>query len=76
MFNINTKEIANLVYHASIISALTIGFAKLGKMLKASTPKLDFTAQDIVMTTLDIGLALATKDMLEKQGILPDEIMK
>lgn len=76
--NINGKEIVNTAYHAAVITALAIGFAKIGRMIfsRASIPKLDLNAQDVLMTSIDIGLALATKDMLEKQGILPHDIMK
>ena len=34
-------------------------------------PKFDFAPYDLGMVVLDIGLAMATKDMLVKQGILP-----
>lgn len=75
---INGKEIVNSAYHAVIITGLAVGYAQIGKMIysKASVPRLDFTAPDVLMTTMDIGLALATKDLLERQGILPHDIMK
>ena len=76
--NINGKEIVNTAYHAIVVSGLAAGFSTLEKMVftRASTPKLDFNGMDILMMTLNIGLAMATKDMLEKQGILPADILK
>ena len=44
--------------------------------MKGATPKLDFALYDVGMVILDVGLAMATKDMLVKQGILPAEILK
>lgn len=76
--NINGKEIANTVYHAVVVSALAAGYSRLTKLIftKAPTPRLAFNLEDIGMVTLDIALAMATKDMLEKQGILPHDILK
>ena len=76
--NINGKEIANTAYHAIVVSGLAAGFSKLEKIVftRTTAPKLDFNSVDILMTTLNIGLAMATKDMLEKQGILPVDIFK
>ena len=39
-------------------------------------PKLDFTPRDIGMVVLDLSTAMATKDFLIKQGIIPANIMK
>lgn len=68
--------LANMAYHAVVTSGLAMGYAKLGKMVfKGSTPKLDFTGYDFGMVMLDVGLAMATKDMLVKQGIIPADIL-
>ena len=76
MSNTDGKQLANLAYHAAIVSALAMGFARLGKMvLKGPTPKLDFTGFDAGMVVLDVGLAMATKDMLIKQGIIPADLL-
>jgi len=77
MASIDGKQIINMLYHATIESVLTIGFSQIGKkILKSQTPKVDFSMGDIGMLTLDIGLAMATRDMLIKQGIIPADIMK
>ena len=71
------KHLVNLAYHAAVVSGLTIGYAQIGKkVLKGATPKLDMTPYDAGMVVLDIGLAVATKDMLIKQGIIPTDILK
>lgn len=71
------KMLANAAYHAAITSGLAMGYARLGKMIfKGTTPKLDFTGYDVGMVVLDVGLAMATKDMLVKQGIIPADILK
>ena len=71
------KQFANLAYHSAVVSGLAMGYAALGKkIMKGATPKLDFTPYDAGMVVLDVGLAMVTKDMLVKQGILPAEILK
>ena len=54
-----------------------MGYAQLGKkLLKGATPRLDFSTYDVGMVVLDVGLAMATKDMLIKQGIITADILK
>ena len=38
--------------------------------------KLYFTLRDVGMVVVDVALAMATKDMLNKQGVIPADIMK
>ena len=45
-------------------------------VLKGPIPKLDLTPRDIGMVVLDVTLAMAAKDVLVKQGILPPDILK
>ena len=74
---IDGKQIANMLYHAGVETLLTVGYAELGrKLLKRPPPKVDFNMADIGMLSFDILLAMATKDMLIKQGIIPADIMK
>ena len=42
----------------------------------APPPKLDFTPRDVTMVVVDVALAMATKDMLIKQGLIPADILK
>lgn len=74
---IDGKQIANMLYHAGVETVLTIGYSEIGrKLLKKPAPKVDFNMGDIGMLSIDILLAMATKDMLVKQGIIPADIMK
>ena len=71
------KMLVNALYHSAVVSGLAMGYSRLGKtVLGGSAPKLDFTPRDMGMVIADVALALATKDMLIKQGILPADIMK
>ena len=74
---IDGKQIANMLYHAGVETLLTVGYAELGrKLLKRPPPKVDFNMIDIGMLSINISLAMATKDMLVKQGIIPADIIK
>ncbi|MCG7891852.1 MAG: hypothetical protein N0C80_16550 [Candidatus Thiodiazotropha endolucinida] len=74
---IDGKQIVNMLYHAGVETVLTVGYAELGrKLLKKQPPKVDLNMADIGMLSIDILLAMATRDMLVKQGIIPENIMK
>ena len=71
------KNIANDLYHAAIVGGLAIGYAKLGQMVfKGPMLRLDLTPRDAGMVVLDLSAAMATKDMLVKQGLIPSDIVK
>ena len=71
------KMIVTALYHSLVVSGLAMGYAWLGKMaMGGSPPKLDFTPRDVGMVILVVALAMATKDLLIKQGIIPADIMK
>lgn len=71
------KNIVNTVYHAAVVSGLSIGFAQLSKMLiKATTPKLAPTPYDIGMNIVYVSSALMVKDILVKQKIIPEDIIQ
>ena len=60
------KNIGNTVYHAAVLSGLTLSFAKLGKMVQGGQmPHLDFTARNISMITAELASAFATRDLPE-----------
>ena len=72
MASIDGKVIANTMYHAALVSGLSIGYAKLTQMaIKGSLPKLDTTARDAGMMFMN---AILTKDELVKRGIIPSNI--
>ena len=71
------KQIANMLYHAGVETALTVGYSELGrKLFKRPAPKVDFNMGDIGMLTIYIVAAMSTKDLLVKQGIIPADIVK
>ena len=71
------KQIVNTVYHAGVVTLLTVGYSEIGrKIFRRPTPKVDFNMSDVGMLSLDILLAMTTRDMLVKQGIIPENIMK
>ena len=71
------KNIVNDLYHAAVVGGLAIGYAKLGQMVfKGPLPRLYLTPRDAGMVVLDLSAAMATKDMLIKQGLIPSDIVK
>ena len=77
MATIDGKQIVNMLYHAGVETLLTIGYSELGrKLLRIPAPKVDFNMADVGMLSVAILLAMATRDMLIKQGIIPADIMK
>ena len=71
------KILVNALYHSAVVSDLAAGYARLGKMaIGCSPPKLDFTPRDVGMVVVDVALAMATKDMLIKQGLLISEDLR
>lgn len=71
------KMLANAAYHSAVVSGLALGYARLGKIaFKGAIPKLDYNVYDAGMVVLDVALAMLTKDMLVKQGIIPPDIIK
>lgn len=71
------KMLANALYHSAVVSGLAMGYSRICKsVFGGPSPKLDFTPRDVGMVIADVALAMATKDMLIKQGILPADIIK
>ena len=71
------KMLGNTLYHSAVTSGLAMGYARLGKMaLGGATPKLDFTGRDVGLVVLNVAAAMATKDYLVKQGVLPANLLK
>ena len=71
------KDFVNTVYHATVDTGIAIGYAQLAKQfLKTPAPKMDFNLRDAGMLVAEFALAMYTKDMLVKRGIIPADIMK
>ena len=70
------KMLVNALYHSAVVSGLAAGYARLCMMaIGGSPPKLGFTPRDVSMVVVDVALAMATKDMLIKQGLFPADIL-
>ena len=70
------KAIVNTVYHAGVVSALTIGYAMIGKkflsMSSIDLGKADI--MDVLKLTATVTSATFTKNWLVTQGILPPNV--
>ena len=65
------------MYHAVVETLLAVGYSEIGiKVLRKPAPKVDFNIGDLTILSIDILLAMATKDLLVKQRIIPVDIMK
>ena len=66
----------NTIYHASVISGLSVGYSMIGKnLMKMKVADLDkLNVEDSVKLVAVISASIATKDFLVKQGIIPENI--
>ena len=77
MSNTDGKKLVNDLYHGAVVAGLSIGYAQLGKMIfKGPTPKLDFDVKDAGMVVADVAAAIATKDFLVAQNIIPAGVLE
>ena len=71
------KMLVKMIYHNAVVSGLAAGYGRLGKLaIGGSPPKLDFTPRDVGVVQVDVAVAMATKDMLIKQGHIPADMLK
>ena len=71
------KQIVNMLNHAGVETVLTVGYAEIArKLLRRPPPKVDFNMGDAEMLSVEILLAMATRDMLIKQDSIHADIMK
>ena len=72
------KDIANTLYHGAVVGGLTVGYNMLAKRILKTKPadlgRLDI--EDGVKVTASVAAALATRDLLIQQGILPADLLK
>ena len=67
------KNIINSIYHAAVISGLSVGYSMIGKsLLKMKVADLD--KDDSVKLVAIVSASIITKDYLVKQGIIPENI--
>ena len=70
------KKLVNELYHGAVVAGLSIGYAQLSKtVLKSPVPKLDFNIRDVGMFVADVAVAMATKEFLISQQIIPENIL-
>ena len=67
------KTIVNDIYHASVLSTLSVRYSMLGKRLfKISPPSFQkFEMEDLVKLAVITASSEMTRDYLVKQGIIP-----
>ena len=74
--NPDTKKVINLVYHAAVLSGLTVAYSMVAKKLLkvnvGSPSNADLT--DSLKLAGSVSLAMITKDYLEKSKIIPPNI--
>ena len=71
------KMLVNALYHSALVSGSALGYSRLGKMVVGgASPKLDLMPRDVGMIVLDIALAMSTKNVLIRQGLIPADILK
>ena len=70
------QSIVNDLYHASVVSALAIGYSMLGKkILKMASPLIQkFDLEDIGKLVGTVAASGMTREYLIKQKILPESI--
>ena len=70
------KTIVNDIYHASVVSTLSVGYSMLGKkLLKKSPPSFQkFELEDIGKLALYTAAGEMTRTYFVKQGIIPGDI--
>jgi hypothetical protein len=72
------KSLVNTVYHAAVISALSVGYAMISKktmgMKDVDIGKTDMN--DAIKLVAIVSASIFSKDYLVQQGIIPDNIMK
>ena len=77
MSSTDGNKLVNELYHGAVVAGLSIGYAQLGKMIfKGPTPKLDFDVKDAGMVVADVAAAIATKDFLVAQNIIPAGVLE
>ena len=70
------KTIVNDIYHATVVSTISVGYSMLGKkLLKMSPPSFQkFELEDIGKLALYTAASEMTRAYLVKQGIIPEDI--
>ena len=72
------KDIANMIYHSAVTTALVVSYAMIGRKLvklDVGDPARPDLTEGLKLTIV-VTLATVTKDWLVKNKILPEDIVK
>ena len=70
------KDIVNTVYHAAVLSGLTVAYSMLGsKMIKFDVGDPSKNTMTMLKLIVPVSLSVITRDWLVTQGILPNDIL-
>ena len=70
------KDIVNTIYHAGVLSGLTVGYSMIGKKFikfDVGDPSKDY--ETIFKLVIPVSLSVVTRDWLVNQGFLPNDIL-
>jgi hypothetical protein len=70
------KDIVNTIYHAAVLSGLTVGYSMIGKKLikfDVGDPSKDYDT--MFKLVIPVSLAVVTRDWLVAQKFLPDDVI-
>ena len=72
-----TQDIVNWAYNSGLITIGTILSSKVTNMVfKVKSPTVDFKTSDVIKLSADVGIDTAVVGYMQKQGIIPEKIMK
>ena len=70
------KDIINAIYHAAVLSGLTVGYSMIGKKFikfDVVDPSRDY--ETIFKLVIPVSLLVVTRDWLVTQGFLPNDVI-
>ena len=71
------KDLINTIYHASVLSGLTVGFSMLGnKIIKFDIGDPSKNTMTMLKLIVPVTLSVIARDWLVTQGIIPNDIMQ
>ena len=76
MSNVDTSGIMNTLYHAAVISGLSMAYSMVSyKLLKIKSPELSrLNVEDGLKLTGIVSASIATRDWLVAQNMIPANV--
>ncbi len=71
-----TKDVFNTIYHAAVLSGLTVAYSMIGKKLikfDVGDPSKDY--ETIFKLVIPVSLSVVTRDWLVHHGFLPNDVI-